>query len=127
MYLFAQTIPANTLKSNPIEKELSLDYGLINKIILTIPAGVYGLAGLRLFKGTAQFFPANIGAWITGDNMSLEYSTNIKMYDPPYIIKVQYYNEDTNYEHTITLQFLYYKTVISKPVRNISELISMGI
>ena len=127
MYLFAQTIPANTSKNKPIEKELILDYGLINGIILTIPAGVYGLAGLRLFKGTAQFFPANIGIWVTGDNMSLSYTTGLEMYEPPYEIKVQYYNEDTNYDHTLTLQFLYNTNIVSRPIKTMNDLMQIKI
>ena len=125
MYVFAQTIPANTSKDNYITKTLKLNYGIINGFVINIPAGVYGLAGFRIYRGRTQIIPANSDAWITGDNINFHYETRIELLDPPYILTGYYYNEDTNYDHTITLQFLFEKNVWPRSVRKFESLMSI--
>ena len=122
MYVFSQDIPPNTSKSAFIRQNLVLDYGIINKININIPRGVYALAGFQLMQGNTQRIPANLGAWFTGDNLNISFEIKIDITSPPYELWAKYYNEDDSYYHTITLQFSFLHNFSGVPVTNFNQL-----
>ena len=123
MYFFTEKIPPNTSKSNPVIKTLLMDYGVITSLIINIPRGVFALAGFQLYRGTTQILPRNLGVWFTGDNINRSYDTRIELISPPYELTVKYYNEDDTYDHTITLQFSFLKTLPKRGIVRIGQLI----
>ena len=123
MFWFSKNIPANTTKQNPVTVTWDLDYGFINKLIIVIPSGVSGLAGVRLLRTGSQFMPRNLGEYIFGDNLKLEIPLAIKMYDRPFTITGIFYNEDDTYDHKIIVCFGFIKGKPSKAVQNFNELL----
>ena len=122
MYFLSETIPFNTLKENLISKELVLDYGIVDQVIVNIPRGVFALAGFQVMQGNTQIFPANLGAWMTGDNLNQSFKVHIDLTNPPYVLQANYYNEDDTYDHTINLQFSLAINTMARPVLKFSQL-----
>ena len=127
MYLFSEIIPANTLKDNPVHTELVLDYGIIDQVIVNIPRGVFALAGFQVMQGNTQIFPANLGAWMTGDNLNQAFNIKIDLTNPPYVLQANYYNEDDTYEHTLTIQFSMAITGQKRYLHTFSQLSNINI
>ena len=127
MYFFSKTIPPNTLKNSPVQAELVLDYGIVDQVIINIPRGVFALAGFQIRQGNTQILPANLGAWMTGDNLNQAFKVNIDLTNPPYVLQAKYYNNDDTYAHTITLEFSLAINTPTKYLHTFSQLSNIHI
>ena len=127
MFWFSKDIPKLTFKDKPIKEEWLLDYGFIDQILIIIPPGANGLTGIRLFQGTSQIEPRNSGDYFFGDNLFLKIPVAIEMYDRPYTITAELYNEDDIYNHKIIVGFSFHKGKVSKPVKTFAELMRFSI
>ena len=105
MFVFANTIPANTKQADPYLANFALDYGIVSRISFVFPGGCCGLCGFKLFQGTSQVIPANVGDWIAGDGILQAFEIGILLLDRPYTLAAKYYNNDDTYNHTITIGF----------------------
>ena len=127
MYWFSETVPANTTKEDPKKVTWLLDYGFISKLLIIIPAGVSGLAGIRLLKSGSQFMPRNLGSYIFGDNLKLEIPVAIEMYDRPFTIDAIMYNIDDTYDHTFIVGFSFLKGKPSIKIKTFAQLAGLKI
>lgn len=106
IYVFPFTLPPNTLKANPVRKEVNLVKGRIIKLGVVFPPGCLGLCGIRVIEREHQLFPSNTGEWFTGDDIDKDFEEDYPLLYPPFILKIEAYNEDDTYSHTVTLRIL---------------------
>lgn len=103
-YDFAITIPANTAKSSPVEQELNLTYGIVHRIEVHFPAYCAGLAHLIVKRFEQQLWPTNPDGSFASDNYTIAFSEHYSLETSPYTLKVEAWNEDDTWPHTITLR-----------------------
>lgn len=71
---FDVTIPAGTTAANPLEVATAWSPGELVGVEIVIPDGHNGLTGMRLLLAHAQAIPHTIGAWLIGNDDTLEYN-----------------------------------------------------
>lgn len=98
-YDFSIVIPANTPQISPHTERLRLTYGVITKIIITIPPGHMGLANLQLLYHEFQMYPLNPGAAYHGARVQIVFEERQAIFVTPYEFKARGWNTDDTNEH----------------------------
>jgi len=109
VYIVDFRIPPRTTKLAPIKRKLEIEERVITKLMIFIPPGVWGLAGIQIFYGIDQFVPEPRGGWIVGSGESITVDVFWSAPEKPYTITILGYNEDDTYSHT------YYIRIIAQP------------
>ena len=120
LFTFEFTIPAGTSKDNPVRQTIYLTEGVLTKVSVYFPAGIWCSAGLRFMYGDIPIMPYNVDAWITGEDETIEWEEKIELYDYPYALNVELYNEDT-YDHKIYVRIEVLPTEKAEPWRAIID------
>jgi hypothetical protein len=97
------TIPANISKLSPVTHDIVMVPGQVNLIHILFPPGCAGLAGLRIFEKSKQLWPSSPDVWLIGDTAPVVFPEDYMVREEPYTFTLTGYNEDTLYEHTITV------------------------
>lgn len=100
-YFLSLTIPPNTTPEHEEVIAVDVPMGWVKQVRITIPWGVAGLAGVRILANTAQIYPANLGAYYTGNDNTLIINDNLHLTDTFTTIEVCGYNADDTFPHTI--------------------------
>jgi hypothetical protein len=95
--------PANTTQSAPVVTEIPIVLGTITRVMILFPAGVSGLAHLKILWGLYQIFPSSPSADFTGDAVLIEWDENTAIDADPAQLTAITWNLDDTYDHTITL------------------------
>lgn len=103
-YVLPLTIPANTLETDPVEEELGLTYGVIQRVEIEFPPGCAGLAHVKVQYHEFDLYPSNPGTWFSGDGFTIAFDDNFPVTEVPHAVKVVGYNEDDTFEHTVTVR-----------------------
>ena len=103
LFEHALTIPASTSVLEPTEALVKLTAGILVQVDVVIPWGVGALAGIRMLYENWQILPITPGQWLTGNDQRLTFPENYQIKSDPFYVKIQGYNSDDTYEHTITL------------------------
>lgn len=103
IYQKSITVPANTAVANASTATLEVNKGFIYQVNAIIPAGVAGLAGIRILDGLYQAYPSTPNEWFTGDDTHHNFSDSYIKDTPPYEFTIEAYNLDDTYEHTLTV------------------------
>lgn len=98
-YDFSITVPANTPKISPYMQRLKLTYGVITRIIITIPHGHTGLANLQLLHHESQMYPLNSGSAYHGSGVSIAFDERQALFVTPFEFKARAWNTDDTYDH----------------------------
>jgi len=108
-YDFSITVPANTAKINPKTEIWKITYGVITRVIITIPPGHQGLGHLQLLYHEFQIYPLNPGGDYHGGGLPLAFDERQPIFVTPYALKARAWNEDETYEHEfiVNLTVLY--------------------
>ena len=99
------TLPANRTEATATYTRFMVNQGVIYRVWVTFPAGCAGLVKVRISFGGHPFLPVESNAYISGDNYVFEYPVMFEIKEPPEQIKIQAWNEDDIYCHTIDVQF----------------------
>jgi hypothetical protein len=98
------TTPINTARTSPMRTELELAVGVVSRVSLSFPAGCAGLVGLRVLDGLLQLWPLTPGEWFIADDFTIDFPENRFLTNGAKTYTVESFNEDTRYEHTVSLQ-----------------------
>ena len=104
IYVFTDTIPANTAKGSARTKTLKLTKGVIHRLSVHFPAGCNGLANVQLLKGVHHVFPTNTQGSFAGNNESIVFNEFHEIKSHPTVLTLRTWNTDTVYEHTVTVR-----------------------
>jgi hypothetical protein len=96
-------IPASTPATAPAEISVKVTYGTLVQIVVQIPPGPAGLAGVRVLRYRHQIMPASPEVWIFGDGDVFEIPERLEIHEDPFELVIQGYNDDDTYPHTITV------------------------
>ncbi len=94
------TVPKGTPERLPASVEVSVGVSYIIGGEVQIPGGAAGLVGVRLFTRRFPVFPADSG-WIQGNDLIAPFSGRYPMEGPPYLVRLEAYNLDDTYAHTV--------------------------
>jgi len=99
-FLFSFTIPANTPRESPLEREIDLAPGVIHRVIITIPPGHAGLTHLQIFQGGHQVYPTSIGEDFSGDQSTYDFRDWYELEGAPFSMRLVGWNTDDTFQHT---------------------------
>lgn len=104
-YDFPLSIPANTPESSPAEQEINLTYGVITHVEVEFPPNCAGLARGRVLQHRHQLWPTNIDGWFRTDGDVIKWEDCYEMFEPPFDLVIQGYNEDDTFPHEPIFRF----------------------
>jgi len=132
VYTFVFTIPANTSKTFPKRESIVLEPGILNKIIIKIPAGHCALAHMRIFYGVLQIYPKVKDTYFEGEDETLEFTEYFELKGTKPKLTFEGYNEDEEYNHSFYIRLsimpkkvVYWWLPIDKIVEIFSRLICL--
>jgi len=105
IYSFDINTEKNTLASSPKVTTMKLTYGIIHQLDIIFPAGLSGLAGISLWRGSNQVWPTNPAEYFHTDDEILTFKESYKLYNAPFVVEAHTYNEDDTYNHSIIIRF----------------------
>ena len=94
------TVTKNTTKNSPVEQEVKLSLGTIERVIIYFVPGCQGYVKVTLVHYEHQFLPEDPESYITGDDYVFDLPMNKEIKDHP-SIKVVTWNTATKYDHDI--------------------------
>ena len=103
-YVLPLTIPADTPETDPIEEELALTYGVIQRVEIEFPPGCAGLAHIKILYHEFYLYPSNPGTYFSGDGFTIAFDDVFPVTEVPHMVKVVGYNEDDTFSHTVTVR-----------------------
>ena len=96
--------PKNTAKTSPLITTIQIVRGTIKLVSVQFPPGCNALAHCKILWGLYQIFPSNEqGDFATGGE-TVTWDENLEILDEPLQLTMVTWNEDTTYDHTITLR-----------------------
>lgn len=93
------------LPTDPTREQVPLVRGIIQPLEVIFPPGPAGLVGVRAYQGSHQLVPQRDTRWLVGDDITYPHYTPINLLSSPYVITLEGYNEDEEYDHTIIFRF----------------------
>lgn len=106
------TIPANTPSDSPVDATLDIIRGRITLVSVQFPPGVNALAHLVVRWGAYQLFPSNQSGDFSTGGETIPWDESLDVDAEPLKLTLIGWNEDTTYDHTITLR------VVMQPATN---------
>ena len=109
IYSVALAIPANTPETNPVVKRIRLLKGTLRRVLIHFPPGASALAHIRAFLDDKQILPdkneGDVEDSIALDDATFPLILNKKVEKREAELRVEGWNEDDTYPHTIKLIF----------------------
>lgn len=109
------TIPADTAQADYETAEVEVCPGAITNFYRLFPLGCAGMVHLQVFYGTRQVFPTTPGQSYIGDGSEVLGDASILLDEPPYILELRGWSPDTDYQHTIYVEFYIEKLTAFTP------------
>jgi len=105
--IYSDTIvtPFGTAEAAPLKTIISITAGMLYTLKLYLPPGSAGLLHIQVFDAMYQIFPTTIGKSFSGDNLSLSFDENYSKLEPPYEMVIMTWNDDTEYDHELSIWF----------------------
>ena len=94
------TIPKNTTKNNATVVTFGIANGIIAKIMVRPRPGHAALAHLVILHHEHQIAPSTEYMELHGDTFPIDWEEYYESYQPPYLLKLEGWNEDDTYPHT---------------------------
>ena len=96
--------PINVTAETPQITTLKITKGYIYKIGVTLPPGSSGKLNVRVMDAEYQLAPTTRNQYFYGDDLSIVYDESYFKFNPPYILKIETYNESIVYSHEATIR-----------------------
>ena len=103
-YDLSLTIPPNTTKLAPLERDFLLCRGVINHLEIGFPPGCAGLAHLQIGRTGAQLWPTNPQGSFSTDGYNIVFDEAYELYFEPYQVGLTAWNLDDTYPHTLEVR-----------------------
>jgi len=94
------TIPKNTLRANATVVTFGIAHGIITKIMVRPRPGHASLAHLVILHHEHQIAPSTENMDLHGDAPAIDWEEYYESYQPPYLLKLEGWNDDDTYPHT---------------------------
>lgn len=105
LFRHSLTIPANTSRANPTTSMANVIPGTLRHVSVSFPPGCAGLAHVAVLYQEHQIIPANTGAYLAWDDLTLAWPEDILLNEVPHQLKLLGWNEDDSYPHTVVFRF----------------------
>jgi len=122
LYVVNITVPANTPRDKPIEKEIEIKEPILKRISCFFPPGVCCLAGFRVLYGTEQIFPQPKDEYVVGHSETVVGEVYFQLPEVPCKLRIQAFNEDTKYPHTLYIRLETTEQLELAAVRELREI-----
>lgn len=99
------SIPSNTPDTDPVGTPITLVPGMVDHVEIQFWAGARGNVGVRITERDHQVWPTNPGSWFRGEDHVIVFNEQYKLEDRPYVLVVEGYNNDLNYDHEVVVRF----------------------
>ncbi len=106
------TSPAQTTKAAPTEAIATLPTGFITHVGVQFPSGCVGLVHARILKGGHQVWPTDPDEDLSSNGFIISWEDRYDNSQPPYDLRLQVWNDDDPYPHTITF---FFETAAAEP------------
>ena len=113
LYEFDLTIPAETSKNSPAEREVAMSAGIIKQVEVQLPRGLRGLVHTVAIRGIHQIWPANTDGSIKGNDARIVWGSEYDLTGPPHSIILRGWSPGTDYAHVVTWRF----NIVAVPVK----------
>ncbi len=100
------TLTANKAESAATKLQFKVNQGVIYRVWLTFPPNCAGLVRFRMYLDEHPILPVEKEAYIVGDAFTFVYPLMIEVKTEPSTIKIEAWNTDELFEHTIHVQIL---------------------
>jgi len=104
IYQHTITVTSGKTKASPEVTIFPLTDGVLTKIDVGFPAGCAGLVGIRVLRGSHQLFPMVEDEWFVTDDYTIAFPIKQEVTEQPRLLRIEGYNSDDTYDHTITLR-----------------------
>jgi len=105
VYFVKLTTPANTLIASETFESVVITPGILERVIILIPAGHSGLTFTRILYNGRQIIPNTFADYMQGGNIKLEFDINLEVKDHPNRLAVSGFNLDDTFEHSTYVWF----------------------
>jgi len=99
------TIPPNTPREAPATREITLAQGEVTWWEIQFPRGCVALAHVRVVDETHPVIPANTDGDVSAEGANIGSFDSILLNDEPATLRLEGWNEDDTFPHTITFRF----------------------
>jgi len=103
IYQAALPIPAQTDFMDRLGLAFTMPRGTITRLSILFPSGCAGLAHIRIMHNEYQVWPTTPGQSFIGDGNYMVFDETYTLPDAWNYIRVEGWNEDDSYQHTINL------------------------
>ena len=110
------TIAKNTSEANASQTEIKVSKGVITNIWINFPSGCAGLVKLRVYHEGHPFLPVNADNYIRGNNYTFKFPIMYEITEEPMTLKVELWNDDDTFEHTIDVLILILPRKVVMPI-----------
>ena len=121
---YTLTVPAGTLESAPIEKELNLTHGVIKYIAIPWDMSTNDLVKVRIFRFRHQVFPINSDEPACGKGFVEGGEEHIELLEFPYVLTALGYSPDCAFDHKVAILINVLPLEVAEPWR--MQLITQG-
>jgi len=104
-FTFPVTADPNTEKASPKREVTGVAYGTLNQVDIYFPWGCAGLVGVRVIHYEQQLYPTNRSQWFIGNDIHIVFNDDYMIDQGWNEFKVEVYNLDDMYEHTVYVSF----------------------
>lgn len=104
-YEFKLTVTRATTDKAPIIEDLQLDRGVVTMVEVLFPPGCFELVHLRIFRETHPVWPSNADGFLAGDTFPIRWTDEFEVLETPFVLQAHAWNEDQDFDHTITIRF----------------------
>ncbi len=102
-YEFSLAVPPQTSEREPVRQECAITHGVISQVrIMYAPEG-NGVLHSRVLRGGFQLYPLSPEATILVANPPLEWDEHEEIYDAPFSLILEGWNDDDTFAHTVYL------------------------
>lgn len=93
-------LPANTPRSAPVDVDLSVHPGTVERIAVQFPKGCAGIVHVQIFHWERQVWPNNPSGSFRGNDTVIEFTEDYRLSDFPFVLTLRGWNDDDTYLHT---------------------------
>lgn len=104
-YADSLVVPANTGISSPVTKEIQIVRGVVQQVEIYFPNGCNDLVNVAVFKGLRQMWPTPPSVGFADNNYHITFNESLALLEPPFVLLLTGWSNDTIYPHTIRFRF----------------------
>jgi hypothetical protein len=100
------TVPAGTAEVDAQKTSVKITPGILRRVSVYFPPGCAGNVKLKIFYQEWQLGPVNRDGYLVGDGGSVEWEEFIPLEAEPLELNILSWNEDSAYEHSVSVGFV---------------------